>query len=80
MLCQCCATVACGPVPANTKYWPNAGLMLVHRLRRWPNIKPPLGECPVFGGVLPATPVDTEHLYNIYTTSAIRLRRWSNIV
>ena len=25
-------------------------------------------------------PVSTEHLYNIYTTSAQRLRRWSNIV
>ena len=31
--------------PANTLYWPDVGLLLVHRLRlrRWPNIKPTLG-------------------------------------
>ena len=28
--------------PANTRLWPNAGLMLGHRLRRWPNIEPAL--------------------------------------
>ena len=28
----------------NTKRWPDVGLMLVHRLRRWPNIKPTSGE------------------------------------
>ena len=27
--------------------------MLVHRLRRWPNIDPTLGECPVISGRLP---------------------------
>ena len=26
-------------IPANTKRWPNAGLTLAHRLRRWANIK-----------------------------------------
>ena len=26
----------------NTRLWAHAGLMLVHRLRRWPNIKPAL--------------------------------------
>ena len=31
------------PPPANTKRRPNAGLMLGHRRRRWPNIKPALG-------------------------------------
>ena len=25
--------------PTNTRRWPTAALMLVHRLRRWPNIK-----------------------------------------
>ena len=30
--------------PANTRRLPNAGLMLAQRLRRWPNIKPALGE------------------------------------
>ena len=29
---------------------PNVALMLVHRLRRWPNIKPKLGQCIVFAG------------------------------
>ena len=28
--------------PANTRYWTNVGLMLAHRLRRWPNSKPTL--------------------------------------
>ena len=30
--------------PANTWHSPDAGLMLDHRLRRWANIKPALGE------------------------------------
>ena len=29
---------------------PNVGLMLVHRLRRWANIKPTLGQRLVFAG------------------------------
>ena len=33
---------------ANTKHSPNAGTLLVHRLRRWPNSVPTLGECLVF--------------------------------
>ena len=32
-------------VPLNKRRRPNAGLMLGHRLRRWPNNKPTLGEC-----------------------------------
>ena len=32
----------------NTRPWPSVGLMLVHRLRRWPNIKLTLGERVVF--------------------------------
>ena len=31
-------------VPANTRRLPNAVLMLVQRLRRWPNIEPVLGK------------------------------------
>ena len=31
---------------------PNAGLVLAHRLRRWPNIKLALGERLVFAGLL----------------------------
>ena len=37
-------------VPAKTRHSPNAGLLLCHRLRRWPNSKPALGDCLVFGG------------------------------
>ena len=36
--------------PANTRRSPNAGTMLAHRLRRWANIVPTLGERPVFAG------------------------------
>ena len=36
--------------PANTRHWPNAGSMLAHRLRRWSNIDPALGQCLVFAG------------------------------
>ena len=38
------------PYPANTRRWPNAGLMLSHRLRRWANIRSALGQCLVFAG------------------------------
>ena len=33
---------------ANTRYLTNIGSMSVHRLRRWPNIDPTLGQCLVF--------------------------------
>ena len=39
------------PVPAHIKHRPNVESMLVHRLRRWPNIDPTLGRCPVCAGV-----------------------------
>ena len=31
-------------LPANTTHSPNAGTMLCHRLRRWPNNVPALGD------------------------------------
>ena len=34
----------------------NAGLMLGHRLRRWPSIKPALGERLVFAGLSGSDP------------------------
>ena len=37
--------------PANTTRCPNAGLMLPHRLRRWGNISPALGQRVVFAGL-----------------------------
>ena len=36
--------------PVNTIYELNVGLTLIHRLRRWPNIKPALGQRPVLAG------------------------------
>ena len=38
--------------PADMRHWPNAGLMLVHRQRRWPNNKPALGQRRVITGHL----------------------------
>ena len=38
---------------ANARRWANAGLMLVQRLQRWPNIKPALAENSVFSKLLP---------------------------
>ena len=32
------------------RHSPNAVSMLDQRLRRWPNIKPPLSECAIFAG------------------------------
>ena len=53
--------------------------MLGQRLRRWLNIEPTLHKCTMFERKS-SFPANTKHLYNIYTTSAQRLRRWSNIV
>ena len=56
-----------GPAfPANTRRSPNADSMLVHRLRRWPNIESALGERLVFAGLaLYSTNIaDDEHVYN----------------
>ena len=36
--------------PANMRRYPNVGLLLAHRLRRWPNSKPTLGQRLMFGG------------------------------
>ena len=38
-------------IPANTRRWPNVGLMLGQRRRRWANISPTLGQCIVFAGI-----------------------------
>ena len=39
-------------LPANTRRWSNAGLMLSQRRRRWPNIKPALDQRLVCAGLL----------------------------
>ena len=36
--------------------WANAGLLLAHRLQRWPNSKPTLTQRLIFAGVFPVTP------------------------
>ena len=41
-----------GGEPASTRRCPNVGLMLAHRLRRWTNISPTLGQRLVFAGIL----------------------------
>ena len=38
-------------IPANTGHCPCVGSMLGNRLRRWPNIEPTHGQCPVFAGI-----------------------------
>ena len=37
---------------SNTRHWPNVGLLLAHRLRRWANISPLLGYRVVFDATL----------------------------
>ena len=41
-------------IPANTRRLHKAALMLGHRRRWWPNIKPALGKRPVFAGIYTA--------------------------
>ena len=48
------------------------------RLRRRLNMEPTLDKCTMFERKS-SCPANTRHLYNIYTTSAQRLRRWPNI-
>ena len=38
-------------IPANQKYCPIVGSMLVHRLRRWPYIEATIGDCLWFVGI-----------------------------
>ena len=39
-------------VNASCLLWPNAGVMLAHRLRCWPNLSPTLGQCLVLAGIV----------------------------
>ena len=52
--------------------------MLSQCLRRWPNIEPTLNKYTMFERKS-SCPANTRHLYNIYATTAQRLRRWPNI-
>ena len=53
--------------------------MLDQRIQRCSNIEPALEKCTIFER-MSSCRANTKRLYNIYTTSAQRLRRWSNIV
>ena len=50
-------------IPANTRRSPDIGSMLTHRLRRWPNIEPTLGECLEFAGrrILTSKGLNADH-------------------
>ena len=62
-------------------HWSNVGSMLVHRLRHWPKMELTWDSCLPFGVVLLWWGHNKNtKLYNICTTSAQRLRRWSNFV
>ena len=73
------ACKGCVPLSANTRRWPNVGLMMGQRRRRRPNIKPALGQCLVFvtgtdrhNPSLPANPRDI----NAGPVSCQLLKRW----
>ena len=63
----------CG-VPANTRHWDSVGLLLVHRLRRWPNIKPTLSQCLVLAGIVLALPAKIDAKYPATNCSCILLK------
>ena len=52
--------------PANTGYWPNAVLMLTHRLRRWASISTASGQRLVFAGHYHSIS-PSHYLYSLYT-------------
>ena len=56
-----CAIFVVTYVPVNTERWSNGGSMLAHRLRRWPNIDPTLGQRLVFAGVWTTSPTQSPH-------------------
>ena len=58
--------------PAKTSFWTNVDLLLVHRLRRWPNIKTKLGERI---GLARKLPQQTRH-----DTVPVITRHWANVL
>ena len=42
---NCIHELGVGPYPANIRRWPNVGLLLGHRIRRWSNSKPTSHVC-----------------------------------
>ena len=65
-----------GVFPANTSHSTNVAVMLVHHLRRWPNITATFVEYLVFAGIGLAQQKLTQCCFIIGQTST---RRWPNI-
>ena len=61
-------------IPANTTHWNKVGLMLGHRLRRWPNIKPTWFQCVLFAGWYMASQGI------LYNTSHRFLAKWHYVI
>ena len=61
--------------PANMRRWPNVGLRLAHRLRRWANRKPTLAHIPCL--LDSDYTVDTRRRNCVDTVLGRRRRRWS---
>ena len=59
--------------PSNIRSWTNAGLMLVHRLRRWSNINPALRHCLPL--LVASCKTVTSHFNGCLTTPSKRLWR-----
>ena len=75
---QAWKTAVLTTTPANTRRWPNAGLLLAHRLRRWTNNSPALGQRIVFAGD-PRAPAQRPHeLSNIQHRLAVTQLRTRN--
>ena len=68
--------VWCGITQHIECFWHNTDAVLGQRLLYCPSFKRMLGQHLLSGSY----PANTKHVYNISTTTAQRLRRWSNIV
>ena len=58
--------------PTNTGHSPNDGLILAHRLRRRANIKPSVGECPLFN----ATVATCRHRVTVVRYTAVQAHQF----
>ena len=63
-------------IPANTTRRTNVGLILGQRRRRWPNIKPPLDQCVVFGRMAAAGRMDRERRRAQHIPSGSKYSEW----
>ena len=58
-------------VTHKTSHWPNAGSMLAHRLRRWPNIDTAMGEWLAFSGYLQKWPRRITTWFSVFGLSLV---------